>query len=144
MRRLAIFFGLTRSQRGTFLRALATLPMVAMGLRVAGLRRIQALLADSAPCAQGEAEDIARLVMAAARHGPYRASCLPTALTLQWLLARHGIDSDLRLGVRKAGERIEAHAWLERGGKPLNACADCASDFTSFDAVIAPPAKASR
>lgn len=143
MRRLAGFLALTGPQRRIVAHALAMLPLVAMGLRLAGLRRVQALLANPAVRATGDARDIARLVTAAARHGPWVASCLPTALTLQWLLRRHGIESDLRLGVRKADGSIEAHAWLERAGEPLVPTLGDAAEFSAFDQVIVARAKAS-
>jgi hypothetical protein len=38
--------------------------------------------------------------------------CLPRALALQKLLALHGHESELKIGVAKSGELLEAHAWL--------------------------------
>jgi len=49
-----------------------------------------------------------------------RASCLEESLTLWWLLAKHGIFSELRIGVRKDAQSFEAHAWVERDGFALN------------------------
>jgi hypothetical protein len=45
------------------------------------------------------------------------ATCLPRSLTLWWLLRRRGIESELRLGVRKDGDSIVAHAWVECEGE---------------------------
>lgn len=39
-------------------------------------------------------------------------TCLPRSLTLWWLLRQRGIESELRIGVRKDGEVINAHAWV--------------------------------
>jgi len=60
------------------------------------------------------------MVRAATKHGLVRASCLEESLTLWWLLAKQGIESDLRIGVRKAEGSFEAHAWVERNGDALN------------------------
>ncbi len=60
------------------------------------------------------------MVQAAARHGVYSATCLPQSLTLWWLLRRQGIKSDLRFGARKEAGLMEAHAWVELSGIPLN------------------------
>lgn len=51
-------------------------------------------------------------VKQAAKIVPF-ASCLPQALTLQYLLARLGLSSAVRVGVRvdKADE-VDAHAWV--------------------------------
>ena len=47
-------------------------------------------------------------------------TCLRRALTLQWLLVRRGIQTELRIGVKKnSNQRIEAHAWLEYSGTPI-------------------------
>jgi len=37
-----------------------------------------------------------------------------------WLLGRQGIDSHLRIGIRKENDKFEAHAWVERDGAALN------------------------
>jgi Transglutaminase-like superfamily len=39
-------------------------------------------------------------------------TCLPRSLTLWWLLRRHGVESELRIGVRRESARIVAHAWV--------------------------------
>lgn len=46
--------------------------------------------------------------------------CLPQSLTARFLLARHGVPTDLRIGVRKGEEdELCAHAWLESGDEVL-------------------------
>lgn len=127
--------------------ALILLPAIALGLRVFGLRRTQAALDRRRPAAETEtdrpaasqrAADVARLVAAAARHGLYRAPCLPVSLALGWLLQREGISTELRLGVRKAEARLEAHAWVEYEGVPLIDTPGVHDRFAAFDAVVAP------
>jgi len=61
----------------------------------------------------------ARAVQRAARHLPFRPTCLEEALALERLLHRAGLDASLVLGVRRAGTTIEAHAWLEHQGHTL-------------------------
>ena len=56
------------------------------------------------------------MVLAAARHSIFPSTCLERSLVLWWLLARRGVASRLRIGVRKSGEKFEAHAWVERDG----------------------------
>jgi hypothetical protein len=57
-----------------------------------------------------------RMVLAAARNSPIPSTCLERSLSLWWLLARQGITTQFRIGVRKDGEKFAAHAWVERGG----------------------------
>jgi hypothetical protein len=58
-------------------------------------------------------------VCVASRFVP-RPTCLVRALAAHRLLAAHGHDSDLRIGVAKAGAAgFAAHAWVECGGAVL-------------------------
>ncbi len=67
---------------------------------------------------------MAELVAAAGRNHLYPMTCLRRSLVLQRLLARHGIGSTLRLGVRKADRELQAHAWLEKDGQVLETGAE--------------------
>jgi len=58
-------------------------------------------------------------VRAVSRYVP-SATCLAQALTLQALLSREGICSDLAIGVARGDESgIAAHAWLEVDGSVI-------------------------
>ncbi len=132
------------AERWLLVQALFLLPLTALALWVVGFRRWQALLSRLAPV-RGvsaskdmaalirEGRSMARLVDAAARHGPYPAACLQRSLTLWWLLRRRGIDSYLRIGVRKEAGRLEAHAWVELRGWVLNDDSDVRTRFAAFD-----------
>jgi len=122
------------------LRAMVLLPLTAAGVRLLGLRRVQGLLERLAPrpdqhrpAEEGAAERTARAVATAAGCFPLPASCLPRSIALWWLLRRQGINSRLRLGVRKAGGSLLAHAWVEHQGRPLNERADVAKHFAAFE-----------
>jgi hypothetical protein len=45
--------------------------------------------------------------------------CLPTALAARYLLARRGVATELRIGVTRDANGLDAHAWLERHGDVL-------------------------
>jgi hypothetical protein len=77
------------------------------------------------------------MVRAAARYGIGQPNCLKVSLALWWLLARQGIASDLRVGVRKDGEKLEAHAWVECGGVALNEPESPHQHFAAFGAALA-------
>jgi len=140
---------LSPAERRLLAQALALLPLTAVALRVLGFRRWQATLARLAPvggAADGgdeaallrQGRTVAHLVDVAARHGVYRASCLPRSLALWWLLRRRGIDGDLRIGVRKEAGRFEAHAWVELRGAVLNDGDDVRERFAAFERAILP------
>lgn len=64
-------------------------------------------------------EHLVRLNGAAARNLPFKPTCLERSIGLWWLLRRHGLSAELRIGGRKIGERFEAHAWVEQAGVVL-------------------------
>lgn len=81
-----------------------------------------------------EARRLAALVERAnRRYAIPRADCLPLSLALRWLLARRGIASDLRVGVRTITGRFESHAWLECDGVVLNDTADVGRLYECLD-----------
>jgi len=52
-------------------------------------------------------------------------------------LRRQGIDSDIRIGVRRGTfGQVEAHAWIEWNGEVLNDCADIAAQYAPFSGAI--------
>jgi hypothetical protein len=141
--------GLTWQERRIVVLTLVLLPTIALSLRLFGFRRVQRALACNELGLNGPAgsrghssrpSDVARLVAAVTRHGPFRASCLPVALALGWLLGKQGITTHLRLGVRKYAARLEAHAWIEHQGKPLIDSPEVYERFAMFDRIVSPPA----
>jgi hypothetical protein len=117
------------------------LPLITISLRWRGFRKTKALLeyfiplayGSQNPEAQARAALTAQMVRAAANHGIGNPTCLEVSLALWWLLARQGIASDLRVGIRKDGEKFEAHAWIECGGASLTEN----HHFAAFDATLA-------
>jgi hypothetical protein len=74
-----------------------------------------------------------RLIGIASRY-PFRWSlCLQSSLALQDWLNQGGVYPDLRIGVRKAGGKFTAHAWLELDGRVLNDRTRVASQFAPIN-----------
>jgi hypothetical protein len=61
-----------------------------------------------------------KILSLARRNHLYPMTCLRYALALQTLLCQLGIQSDLRFGVIKEGDDLNAHAWLEMDGTPIS------------------------
>ena len=83
------FMELPESERWLLVQALLGLPLIGLGLRLLGLRRMQGLLslwplkdqgAAPAEMIAAFAQRQAHLVQVAARHGLYRPTCLPQSL----------------------------------------------------------------
>jgi len=62
----------------------------------------------------------ADLIARAARRLPFQRRCLARSLTLHWWLRAEGVPSDLRIGVRKDGHDLAAHAWVVIGDTPID------------------------
>ena len=63
---------------------------------------------------------IARAVDRAARCGVFRPKCLVRSMALHRMLERSGITgSVIRIGVRRNGDDLLAHAWVEHMGVTL-------------------------
>jgi hypothetical protein len=133
------FRRLPAAEKALFLEAIALLPMVRLGLKALGFRRLQALLHNlvASALARDPGENgylsrrAARLVAVAASYAG--GTCLAQSLVLAHLLARRGIHTDLRIGVRKEEEGFEAHAWVEAGGVVLNDGQHVTERFAAFD-----------
>jgi hypothetical protein len=136
------FHALSSQEKRLFLQAMASLPLVRIGLKTVGYQRLRSLLAKATRrqatprSRQADVGNIARaaaqMVHIAARTRLGRANCLPRALTLWGLLRRKGIDSDLCIGVQKNSGTIQAHAWVEYQGQPLNEAPDVQLEFASL------------
>jgi len=140
---LARFRALTRPDRRTFLTAMALLPLFWIALRVLGLQRLQTRLQRTPlrPSATLSHDEIARLgalVNSATHHALGPANCLTRSLYLWWLLRRRGVDSQLRIGVRLTQGGLDAHAWVEHAGTPINDRPDVSADFAPFAEPVSP------
>ncbi len=139
------FRALERPAQRLFLRSSVVLPLISISLRWRGFRKTKASLQHflSVPygsqnlAAQARANLTAQIVRAAAHHAIGDPACLEVSLALWWLLARQGIASDLRVGIRRDGETFEAHAWVECGGATLNEPEMNHRHFAAFDAALA-------
>jgi hypothetical protein len=135
------FFRLSAANRWIVLQTLILLPAVKVLLRLVGFRRTLNWLnarpvraaRPPAPEAFPRAWNIARVMRAAARRGLVHGNCLSQSLTLLWLLRRHGLPGDLRLGARAQAGKFMAHAWVEVGGLPLIERRDELSGYAPFE-----------
>jgi hypothetical protein len=106
----------------TFTHAWFLLLVADLGLRVFPFARFNSWMAPAVAARQADDAVVRRLVWAtasAARHHLYPMRCLPQALCLRRLLGRHGIPTELKIGVVRRDGELAAHAWVEREGRPL-------------------------
>ena len=140
---LSRFRALPRPDRRTFITAMALLPLFWIALRVLGLKRLQNWLQRNPPSVADtlsiEAlQRLGTLINSAAHHALGPANCLTRSLYLWWLLQRKGVHSQLRIGVRLTDGVLEAHAWVEHAGIPINDRQDVGATFTAFVEPVSP------
>jgi hypothetical protein len=120
------------------------LAIVALSLKLTGLKQTQSLLSRKSPVLRTsspptqlqlqEAKRIASLVCISATHGIYRTNCLKQVLVLEYYLNKKGIASTMYIGVRKNQESLlDAHAWLECAGTPL---IDSKKSLQQFSSIL--------
>ncbi len=147
MDRLRRFQRLSGRDRWLVVQGMVLLPLTALALRLVGFQRCKAALSRLAPRAETavagrsvasieQAQQVARMVQAASRHGLRRANCLEQSLVLWWMLLRRGVPAGLRIGVRKAEGCVNAHAWVELGGVVLNDTEDVHQRYATFERDI--------
>lgn len=126
------------SQRRVLVTAVPLLVLTRLSLRLLGFTRtVHALAARSSrpPVAAGpdDAQPLAEAVGIVAGRSLIGARCLGRSLVLWFLLRRRGIDADLVIGAAApAGGLLDAHAWVEVDGIPVNDTADVRSRYGSF------------
>lgn len=116
------FLALTPAERRAWRRAWWQLLRSDLALRWRPARTLSRALAAPAPGLRDGAEgveSVARAVASAAAHhlGPMR--CLPRAVALRELLEARGVGARVRIGVRRQGSLLAAHAWVEVGGRAV-------------------------
>jgi hypothetical protein len=127
-------------ERRAFVAGLVLLPLVSLSLRLVGVRRTIGWTARGREPAAWPADEAALLSAAvtairrAEHHGLVAGTCLSRSLALRFLLARAGIQTDLKFGARREAGRFEAHAWLERGGLPIADVPEPGRPFVPFAA----------
>lgn len=116
-----------------------TLVGVSVALRVAAFSRVLAWA--KRPGAPGVREwpvsriqHVAWLVALASRAAGTR--CLTRSLTLTRVLARRGVASELRIGVRPVNQELEAHAWVEWKGTILHDTPAGLHRYSAFESPI--------
>jgi Transglutaminase-like superfamily len=122
------FRQLPGSERSSVLQSAFWLTTTWCALRLIGFRRWSGFLERRSSVVNAaanspqlvEARNITRLLSAAANHLLVRTNCLEQATALCYVLRRRGIPAELRFGARKESAGLEAHAWVEHLGIPLN------------------------
>jgi hypothetical protein len=139
IRKLRTFISLSTDERLLAFEALLLPVALQWGFRACGVARTQSRLRNwaavkAAPASTLPPESVIR--MASRAQGITRrlvglnGTCLQRSMTLWAILAKRGVNADLRVGFRKHDDAIEGHAWVEYRGQPINEAASVVSTYT--------------
>lgn len=143
-RKLRRWRALPATERWLLVEAAILLPVTRAMLRRLGFVRTRGLLESSVGATIADEIDSASvaaaarvgwLVDVAARHGLFRANCLPRSLVLCWLLRRRGLPARLRIGVRRGPDNLIAHAWVDVGGHLVGEPSSTPIDYTAYESL---------
>lgn len=128
IRRLARWRSLQAADRFVVVGAFFGLLLVAVLIACLGVFRTRRLMEWSTrgipfrPVQEQDIDDARRLsdlIGYAGRSGIVALGCLPQSLLLHRRLRARGLDSSLRIGVRRDASGFAAHAWVELDGIAL-------------------------
>lgn len=135
---------LSWAERRVVAESFALLPLAHWALRVRGLQEFRARLVRDGrrrrSAAPLDARRVAELVEATARVIPAPSNCLQRSGAVAWMLVRHGVQPDLRIGVRKVEGALQFHAWVEVDGEVINDASDVGGRYTPFGGSTPPNA----
>ena len=77
----------------------------------------------------------ADIVNGVAARLPFQAKCLVRSVYLRRTLAERGIVTSLKIGVRIERLTLDAHAWVECYGTPINDSANVTDRFADMEAA---------
>jgi hypothetical protein len=123
---------------GLFFQAWGWLLFFDLGLRISRFPTLKAYASrthPSNPRNQAANQRIAALRLAVDRarsHHIYRMTCLRRSLALQKMLTSGGIESQLKIGVRKNNGDFQAHAWIEYQGEPIGEPERITEDYSTI------------
>lgn len=141
--RVTQWWALSIGEKQALFAASLLLPAFWLALRLLGLQRCRAFLLKSVPLpfenstSFTASQSLGHLVNLAARHSIFPVTCLTRSLLLEWMLRRRRQPALLHIGVRKQAASLEAHAWVECAGVPVNDAANVASLFLPLLASLA-------
>jgi len=144
-RKFRTFRQLDPGLRPLVLEAIVLPLLIRVGFSVLGIPKAPQLLARWAGAKAAKApERPVDLIVAATRAQRIvkrslgiEGTCLVRSLALQAMLRRRGVETSLRIGVRKVETALEGHAWLEHDGRPINEVPEVVSTYVLFEGADA-------
>lgn len=143
------FFYLPFSHKLIFMKFSLLVPLVELGVKTVKFKRTFNLLKFFTTQNKTSVENEKSIVRRHAnflylyhKQFPFLGKCLARSLSLWFLLARKGIETDLKFGMKKEDGEFLAHAWIEFNGEPLVTKSELNENYVPFsDSILTKVAK---
>lgn len=76
---------------------------------------------------------ICQFTKASSAYLPINTKCLEESISICFILKVRGIDSYLKIGVKKGIDQLNAHAWVEVEDNIINGSSEGDNSFSAFD-----------
>jgi hypothetical protein len=116
MIRIGRFLSRSRTEKRLFFASVILVPVVRMRMRM----WLDGRSNDGAAGSDATPEIVEWAVQSVAKRTLYDKPCLTQSLVVSHHLRRAGYDPVIRFGVRKSGEALDAHAWVEVNGEVVS------------------------
>lgn len=140
MSRWNAFWKLSGADRQMLLFMSTGVIIIAASLRMFGFKAVLSVIRLFESSSDIQQTDIAdytkrlkRLTRIIKFKGIFCGNCLSRSLMILGLMRRKGICCDLVIGSRLRNGELEAHAWVEHNGQPLNASPRVRGNYTAFE-----------
>ena len=136
--RFRIFATLPFCEKLYLLKMALIVASIEIGLRLFGMKKIVGFLGKQSKITTNTIdidetiEQRKKVIFSMQLFFPFACRCLARSLTAWWLLRRHGIETNLKVGIQKKDGKVVGHAWLEHNEKPLDD-KDTVHLYTVFD-----------
>ena len=131
---------LTWGERRLLVRSFVMVPASVASLRLAGYDRTRRAVgwingdgrrrtSPTGAALDRQVSSTVEVVRIASRRVAKESTCLAQSIALWALLRRQGIDSEIAFGVKRSDLPLDAHAWVEREGAPLNETPEVVATF---------------
>ena len=145
-RKWRVFRSMDRADRIILMEALMLPVAISWGFRLLGVSRTQAWLRRCAsvrvagdPFRDNPRRGIVSALRAqrlVKRKVGIGGTCLVRSLTLWTMLLRRGVETHLRVGIRKTAGKFEAHAWMELDGEPVNESIEVVRTYDAYPKAV--------
>lgn len=141
--KIKTFFELPISDKLVLIKISLLVPLIEIGIKTIKFKKtfniLNLFVSKNTKPIKNELIEINRhvnLLYLFQRQFPFLGKCLSRSLGIWFLLAKKGINTQLKFGMKKENNELLAHSWLEYNGKMLDIENEKNKKYTPFSESI--------